>query len=598
MTDYTTPSSVREDFEHTRRCRFNRGISASQTQEGVASGRISICSFFFKHVLVCVLPRRENTTMTSVIVWALLLLNMADAVDKTRGSKASVNVAAGRTGASYVGKLLVIPMDGSHWVGMKAIAQEMGRRGHQVTVVMPEITLLIGPGEHYDTLTYPLPFDKAFVDFVMSKNEDVLQKSTQPFIERIQEKFSQIQRITELLHTTAESLLFNASIISHLAQRGFDAVLTDPMVPTGSLIARKLGIPTVNLLRGIPCFLDMQSSGCPSPPSYVPRFFTALTDKMDFKQRVLNTLVSALEPLLCRVIYWRFDRIASEFLEEDVGVAEVLSDSAIWLHRIDFTLEFPRPLMPNMVPVGGINCNVRTPLPEDLEPWVSGKHGFVVFTLGTALKKIPNEITKVFLEAFRQIPQKVIWRYSGLVPENTPENVKMMSWVPQNDLLAHPGARAFITHGGSHGIYEGLCHAVPMVMVPIGGDQPDNAERMASRGVGVVLDISSITAGDLLQGLNEVINDTRYKENMKRLSALHKDRPVDPLDLSVYWTEFVMRHKGAKHLQAAVRDLNWFQYFCLDVIALLATIVLFFMILTVKCLKLCCQKPSTKRKQD
>lgn len=43
--------------------------------------------------------------------------------------------------------------------------------------------------------------------------------------------------------------------------------------------------------------------------------------------------VSALEPLLCRVIYWRFDQIAKEFLEEDVGVAEVLSDSAIWLHR-------------------------------------------------------------------------------------------------------------------------------------------------------------------------------------------------------------------------------------------------------------------------
>ncbi|XP_019720352.1 UDP-glucuronosyltransferase 1-1-like isoform X1 [Hippocampus comes] len=535
--------------------------------------------------------------MRVIVVWTLLLLNMADIVHQARGSEARDNIPAGHTGA-YVGKLLVVPMDGSHWVGMKAISQEMGRRGHRVTVVMPEITILIGPGEHYETLIYPLPFDKAFVDFIMSKNEDVLGKATQPFLERIQEKFSQIKRITELLHTTAESLLFNASLISHLAQQRFDAVLTDPMVPTGSLIARKLGIPTVNLLRGIPCFLDMQSTGCPSPPSYVPRFFTGLTDKMDFKQRVINTLVSALEPLLCRLIYWRFDQIAKEFLEEDVGVAEVLSDSAIWLHRIDFTMEFPRPFMPNMVPVGGINCNVRNPLPEDLEPWVSGKQGFVVFTLGTSMKKMPDEITQVFLEAFRQIPQKVIWRYSEVAPDNTPENVKMMSWVPQNDLLAHPGARAFITHAGSHGLFEGLCHAVPMVMVPIGGDQPDNAARMASRGVGVVLDISSITAEDLLQGLNEVINDTRYKENMKRLSALHRDRPIDPLDLSVYWTEFVMRHKGAKHLKAAVHDLNWFQYFCLDVIALLATIVLVFIVLTAKCLKFCCRKLSRKRKQD
>lgn len=151
-------------------------------------------------------------------MWTLLLLNTADIVHQARGSEARDNIPAGHAGA-YAGKLLVIPMDGSHWVGMKAISQEMGRRGHRVTVVMPEITILIGPGEHYETLTYPLPFDKAFVDFVMSKNEDVLGKATQPFLERIQEKFSQIKRITELLHTIAESLLFNSSLISHLAQQ-------------------------------------------------------------------------------------------------------------------------------------------------------------------------------------------------------------------------------------------------------------------------------------------------------------------------------------------------------------------------------------------
>ncbi len=91
---------------------------------------------------------------------------------------------------------------------------------------------------------------------------------------------------------------------------------------------------------------------------------------------------------------------------------------------------------------------------------------------------------------------------------------------------------------------------------------------------------------------------SRYKENMQKLSALHKDRPVEPLDLSVYWTEFVMKHKGAKHLRAAVHDLNWFQYFCLDVIALLATVMLVSVVLTVKCLKLCLRKLGRKRKQD
>lgn len=48
-----------------------------------------------------------------------------------------------------------------------------------------------------------------------------------------------------------------------------------------------------------------------------------------------------------------------------------------------------------------------------------------------------------------------------------------------------------------------------MLMVPISGDQPDNAQKMASKRAGVVLDILSITTESLLKGLNEVINDPR-----------------------------------------------------------------------------------------
>jgi len=51
----------------------------------------------------------------------------------------------------------------------------------------------------------------------------------------------------------------------------------------------------------------------------------------------------------------------------------------------------------------------------------------------------------------------------------------VVPWLPQNDLLGHPATRAFLTHGGIHSLYEAVYHAVPMVVVPIGADQPDNA---------------------------------------------------------------------------------------------------------------------------
>ncbi|XP_026179820.1 UDP-glucuronosyltransferase 1-1-like [Mastacembelus armatus] len=256
--------------------------------------------------------------MWKAAVFVFLLLNMEKQVNAAVDKKSSrteehmkteeaeandTNPKSGTVSPAFLGNLLVVPMDGSHWIGIKAMAQEMGRRGHGVTVVMPEITMRMGPGKHYNTVTYPLPYDKDYVDSLLASHKDVMKKSAKNFLEKISSHFSQINKSTGLIHTTAESLLFNDSLISHLAQQRFDAVLTDPVVPTGSLIARQLGIPTINLLRGIPCTLDTQSSGCPSPPSYVPRFFTGYTDKMSFKERAVNTLVALLEPLLCRLLF-------------------------------------------------------------------------------------------------------------------------------------------------------------------------------------------------------------------------------------------------------------------------------------------------------
>jgi glucuronosyltransferase len=41
----------------------------------------------------------------------------------------------------------------------------------------------------------------------------------------------------------------------------------------------------------------------------------------------------------------------------------------------------------------------------------------------------------------------------------------------------------------------------------------------------------------------------------------------------VFWTEYVIRHKGAPHMRSAALDLTWYQYFLLDVIAVLALAV-------------------------
>lgn len=61
----------------------------------------------------------------------------------------------------------------------------------------------------------------------------------------------------------------------------------------------------------------------------------------------------------------------------------------------------------------------------------------------------------------------------------------------------------------------------------------------------------------------------RFKEKATYLSKIFRDQLGSPLEKAVFWTEYVLRHKGAPHLRSAARHLNFFQYHSLDVIAFL-----------------------------
>ncbi|XP_016302177.1 UDP-glucuronosyltransferase-like [Sinocyclocheilus anshuiensis] len=489
------------------------------------------------------------------------------------------------------GKVLVVPVDGSHWLSMKILVEELSRRGHEMVVLVPETSVLIGKSGNYTTKSFRVPYT---LDDLKA-NLDNIEKNAFEKPPKLTDIFENVGNLIQFLNMqvkACEGLLYDESLMKSLSETGFDVVLTDPFLPCGTIIADSFLIPSVYFLRLIPCLLDEAATQCPSPPSFVPRFFTGFSDKMTFHQRVENTLMTVFEAFLCRKLFAGTDELASRYLQKDTTYKELLSHGAVWLFRYDFTFEFPKPQMPNMVQIGGINCAKKGPLTKELEEFVngSGEHGFVVFTLGSMVSQLPEAKAREFFEAFRQIPQRVLWRYTGPVPENAPKNVKLMKWLPQNDLLGHPKVKAFITHGGSHGIYEGICNGVPMVMLPLFGDQGDNVQRLVSRGVAETLSIYDLTSEKLLVALRKVINDKSYKEKMTELSAIHRDRPIEPLDLAVFWTEFVMRHKGAAHLRPAAHELNWIQYHSLDVIGFLILILVTVIFVTVKSCMFCFRK--------
>uniref|UniRef100_A0A8C0TWY0 UDP-glucuronosyltransferase n=2 Tax=Canis lupus familiaris TaxID=9615 RepID=A0A8C0TWY0_CANLF len=489
------------------------------------------------------------------------------------------------------GKVLVVPLDGSHWLSMKKAVQKLHARGHQMVVVSPESNMHIKEEDFFTLTTYAPPYTREEYDRVLlGQRYQVFERVS--FLKRLLKTVERLKTVTSFYQRSCEGLLHNKNLIRHLNASSFDVVLTDPVHPCGAILARYLSLPSVFFLRNIPCDLDSEGTQCPNPSSYIPRLLTRNSDHMTFLQRVKNMLYPLALKYICHFSFTPYASLASELLQREVSLVDILSSGSVWLFRGDFVLDYPRPIMPNMFFIGGINCANRKPLSQEFEAYVnaSGEHGIVVFSLGSMVSDIPEKKAMEIADALGKIPQTVLWRYTGTPPPNLSKNTILVKWLPQNDLLGHPKARAFITHSGSHGIYEGICNGVPMVMLPLFGDQMDNAKRMETRGAGVTLNVLEMTSADLANALKAVINDKSYKENIMHLSRLHKDRPIEPLDLAVFWVEFVMRHKGAPHLRPAAHDLTWYQYHSLDVIGFLLAVVLGVVFITYKCCAFGCRK--------
>lgn len=261
------------------------------------------------------------------------------------------------------GKVLVVPMEGSHWLSMKDVVKELHVKGHQTVVVAPEANLHI-KGEDFFTLrTYAFPYTQEEYNHLLMDHFQQLFE-TEHYLKTFFKSIPIFKKMSAIYVASCVGLLRNNSLVSHLNSSSFDVVLTDPVYPCGAVLAKYLRIPAVFFLRALPCGLDFGATQCPSPSSYIPQLLTTFSDHMTFLQRVKNMLYPLVFKYFCEIGFTPFASIASELFQREVSVVDVLSHASVWLFRGDFVLDYPRPIMPNMVFIGGINCISRKPLSQ------------------------------------------------------------------------------------------------------------------------------------------------------------------------------------------------------------------------------------------
>ncbi|XP_050312697.1 UDP-glycosyltransferase UGT5-like isoform X2 [Anthonomus grandis grandis] len=316
------------------------------------------------------------------------------------------------------------------------------------------------------------------------------------------------------------------------------------------------------------------AAGNPNPPALYSEMFLPYNGELTFYERLKSTLYFIWSRLY---VYWvampRCDKIAKQYLGEDLPYLADLERnvSAIFLN-INPILYTPRPMVPTVIPMSFMHIQKPKPLPEDIREIIeTAKNGVIYFSLGSNVKSvnIPQRIRGLLMEAFAELPYKVLWKFEKEELPGKPDNVVIRKWLPQQDILAHPNIKAFISQCGLQSTEEAIDREMPMVGIPFIADQEMNSVRLAKWGVLRHVDYLNTTKEELVRTIKDVAENPSYRSNMKNLRALLQDEPMTSLDRVTWWAEYVIRHRGTRHLRSPTIDIEWHKYLLLDVFVVL-----------------------------
>ncbi|KAJ8961044.1 hypothetical protein NQ314_005973, partial [Rhamnusium bicolor] len=427
----------------------------------------------------------------------------------------------------------------SHFTLGFRLMKELADRGHEVTVVnpFPQKTPINNytdiPVESMNDALFEYMPNNQYV--VLEFKKDFWARDAMCFAEKIKFLHNMAYKLTEKLvsHENFQKLLNSDA--------EFDLIIIEYFLNEASLGLGKFFDAPVVLFSTLPSStLTNHLFANPGPSSYVPNLLTQYTGDMDFWQRFSNLAYNTFDNFYKHYYMLPLhDHLLKTYISKDLNVEDVIYNASLILLNSHPSISEPVPHTPNMIEIGGFHINSPKALPLKLQEFMDeANEGVVLFSMGSNLNSLDLDPDKrdAILKAFSRIKQKVLWKF-------------------EDDFTI-----------------ETVYHGVPIIGIPIYGDQKLNIARAVKNGYAVSVPLQELTEEKLSWALNEVLNNTEYANNVKTHSKIMKDQIVTPLDSAVYWIEYVIRHNGTRHLQSAGLHLTWFKRNLIDIIIVLVVI--------------------------
>ncbi|CAH0715024.1 unnamed protein product, partial [Brenthis ino] len=447
--------------------------------------------------------------------------------------------------------------------------QELAKRGHEVTVITPDPAYSKGkaPQNLTEIDVHDISYNiwNTFLEAEKGNSDDL--------VDQVKLGLRLLVAVFEAQVSTSEvqKLIFDK-------KKKFDLIFTESCARLALSFSYLYDAPIIEFSSFAGFIGTYEVMGAASHPLIYP--YSIL---QNFYNMTMSEKISQLKLYYTYLnFYDKLEVIENKLLKNLFGpLTPELSQLKKNVHLLFLNVhplwDLNRPVPPNIVYLGGLHQHQPKELPKDLKSYLdSSKNGVIYMSFGTNVKPslLSPEKLKIFINVFSQLPYDVLMKWDKDELLDCPKNIKIAKWYPQSDLLNHPKIKLFITQGGLQSTDEAITAGVPLIGVPMLVDQWFNTEQYIKLNIGIQLNFETLTEGDLKSAIITIVSNSSYQENVRNLYSIMQDQPLSPLERAVWWTEYVLRHKGALHLKAHGAHLPWIDYYELKLVLISSVCVI------------------------
>ncbi|HEU4883902.1 MAG TPA: glycosyltransferase [Longimicrobium sp.] len=325
------------------------------------------------------------------------------------------------------------------------------------------------------------------------------------------------------LRASLEHLVFGpARIVAEETRRAMegappDVVVVDALMPGALIAAEAAGIPRVVLFH-MPEYLP--GPGRPAAgPGFLPR-----TDPVGRLRDGLMTRLF-LRQLAAYLPAFNDARRAFGFPPLRTAREMVGQYHAADLRLIQTSAAFDFPITPPPPNVRYVGPVLDDPdwTGEWTSPWLdSHPRPLVVASLSSTFQD-QREVLRRIIAALGALPVRGLVTLGPAMARerfDVPPNVVAVASAPHAQVFPH--AAAIVTHAGHGTVMRALAADVPLLCLPMGRDQDDNAARVFARGAGLRLRPSAKPAR-IAAALQRLLAEPSFRDHASRLGRIIRD---------------------------------------------------------------------------